>query len=223
MRNASGQSRVVFLVTAAIVGGAACGPAAMQQSSPQSPPPIVQPGAPGEPSRVIDRKTAESLTSPGHTAADVTFMQGMIGHHAQAIEMVELLKTRTNSDEMRKLAERIEVSQTDEMKMMREWLEARGAERPADHAHHAPGGRMPGMLAPEEMAKLAAAKGPEFDELFLKYMIRHHEGAIIMVRDLFATPGAGQESEIYTFASDVVADQRMEIARMAAMLKELQK
>ena len=218
MRNASRQPRVVFLVTAAILG-VACGSAAMQQS----PPPIVQPGAPGEASRIIDRKAAESLTSPGHTPGDVTFMQGMIGHHAQAIEMVELLKTRTNSDDMRKLAERIAVSQTDEMKMMREWLEARGAELPGDHAHHAPGARMPGMLTPEEMAKLAAAKGPEFDELFLEYMIRHHEGAIIMVRELFATPGAGQESEIYTFASDVVADQRMEIARMAAMLKELQK
>jgi len=189
----------------------------------QSAPPIVQPGAPGEPSRVLDRKTAENLTSPGHTAADVAFMQGMIGHHAQAVEMVELLKTRTNSDGMRKLAERIAVSQTDEMKMMREWLEARGAAAPGEHAHHAPGARMPGMLTPEEMAKLAAARGRAFDALFLESMIRHHEGALIMVRDLYSTPAAGQESEIYTFASDVVADQRMEIARMAAMLKELQK
>jgi uncharacterized protein (DUF305 family) len=150
-------------------------------------------------------------------------MQGMIGHHAQAVEMVELLKTRTDSPAMRKLAERIAVSQTDEMQMMREWLEARDAEVPGAHAHHAAGARMPGMLTSEEMAKLAAAKGRAFDKLFLEYMIRHHEGALIMVRDLYATPGAGQESEIYTFASDVVSDQRMEIARMAAMLKELQK
>jgi len=109
------------------------------------------------------------------------------------------------------------------MKMMREWLEARGAAAPGEHAHHAPGARMPGMLTPEEMAKLAAARGRAFDALFLESMIRHHEGALIMVRDLYSTPAAGQESEIYTFASDVVADQRMEIARMSAMLKELQK
>ena len=79
------------------------------------------------------------------------------------------------------------------------------------------------MLTPEEMARLAAAKGPAFDKLFLEDMIRHHEGALVMVRELFATPGAGQESEIFTFASDIEADQRMEIARMVAMLKELEK
>jgi uncharacterized protein (DUF305 family) len=219
MRNAPRHYPVVLLVTAAIAGGVPWRAAAGQQP----PPPIVRPGAPGEPSRIIDRKTAEGLTAPGHTPADVAFMQGMIGHHAQAIEMVELLKTRTNSDDMRKLAERIEVSQNDEMAMMRDWLEARGAGVPNAHAHHAPGARMPGMLTPEEMAKLAAAKGPAFDTLFLEFMIKHHEGALVMVRELFATPGAGQESEIYTFASDVEADQRMEIARMAAMLKELQK
>jgi uncharacterized protein (DUF305 family) len=219
MRNASRQFPLALIALVAIAPGLQGRPAAIQQP----PPPIVQPGAPGEPSRIIDRKTAESLAVPAHTAADVSFMQGMIGHHAQAIEMVELLKSRTNSDDMRKLAARIEVSQTDEMKMMREWLEARGAKVPDEHAHHAPGARMPGMLTPEEMATLAAAKGRTFDKLFLESMIRHHGGALVMVRDLFATPAAGQESEIYTFASDVVADQRMEIARMAAMLKELQK
>lgn len=219
MRNASRQCSTGLLVAAVIAGTVDCRAAAR----PQSPPPIVQPGAPGEPSRIIDRKTAESMTAPAHTGADVSFMQGMIGHHAQAIEMVELLKTRTQSDDMRKLAARIDASQTDEIKMMREWLLARGAKVPDEHAHHAPGARMPGMLTPEEMATLAAAKGRDFDKLFLEYMIKHHEGALVMVRDLFATPGAGQESDIYTFASDVEADQRMEIARMVAMLKELQK
>ena len=151
-------------------------------------------------------------------------MQGMIGHHAQALEMTELLKTRTSSDDIRKLAKRIEVSQADEIRMMRDWLEARGAEAPGEHSHHADGATlMPGMLTAEEMSRLAATKGPDFDKLFLEYMIRHHEGALVMVKQLFATPGAGQESEIFAFASDVDADQRMEIVRMAAMLEELKR
>lgn len=122
---------------------------------------------------------------------------------------------------MRKLGHRIQVSQDDEMKMMREWLVAHGAAVPGEHAHHAP--LMPGMLTAEEMERLRAASGEAFDRLFLEYMIRHHEGALVMVKDLFATPGAAQDADIYAFASDVNADQRMEIARMAAMFKELQK
>jgi uncharacterized protein (DUF305 family) len=135
---------------------------------------------------------------------------------------VKLLETRTESADMRKLSKRIEVSQADEIKMMEEWLTARGQPLPDPHAHHAHGATlMPGMLTAEEMAKLAAARGPAFDRLFLEYMIKHHEGALTMVRELFSTPGAGQESEIYAFASDVDADQRMEIGRMRAMLKEM--
>ena len=112
----------------------------------------------------------------------------------------------------------------DELKFMRHWLEVRGADVPGEHAHHMPGAPlMPGMLTPPEMDRLAAAKGPEFDRLFLEGMIKHHGGALTMVRELFATKGAAQEAEIFGFASDVDADQRMEIARMSAMLKELQK
>jgi uncharacterized protein (DUF305 family) len=125
---------------------------------------------------------------------------------------------------MRKLGLRIEVSQADEIKMMQHWLQARGQEVPGPHAMHMHGATlMPGMLTPEEMQRLAEAKGPEFDRLFLEGMIKHHGGALTMVHDLFATAGAGQESEIFGFASDVDADQRMEIDRMDAMLKELQK
>lgn len=184
---------------------------------------VVQPGAPGQETRVVGRGAVE-IEQPPHTAADVTFMQGMIHHHAQALDMTELLKTRTNSDDMRKLALRIELSQRDEIKMMREWLEARGAEAPGEHAHHAPGAPlMPGMLTADEMQRLTAAKGVEFDRLFLEYMIKHHEGALVMVKELFASPGAAQEGEIFAFASDVDADQLIEIRRMSAMLKELQK
>jgi uncharacterized protein (DUF305 family) len=187
-------------------------------------PPIVHPGAPGAPSRVITAEQAADLSRVQHTDADVRFMQGMMGHHRQAIEMTDLLAERTNSEDMRKLAERIEVSQADEIKMMQQWLEARGQPVPGEHAMHQHGAAlMPGMLTPEEMARLAGARGTAFDRLFLEGMIKHHGGALAMVQELFATPGAGQESEIFAFASDVDADQRMEMDRMSAMLKELQK
>jgi uncharacterized protein (DUF305 family) len=190
-------------------------------------PAIVQPGAPGEPSRIVQAEQARDLSKVQFTPADVKFMQGMIHHHAQAVDMTQLLATRTASDDMKKLALRIELSQNDEMLMMRRWLEVRGQDVPGEHAHHMPGApMMPGMLGKEEMARLAAAKGTEFDRLFLEGMIKHHAGAITMVQELFATPGAGQDSEIYAFASDVDADQRMEIDRMGAMLamiKERQK
>ena len=187
-------------------------------------PPIVQPGAPGQSSRVVTADTAVDLSRVQHTAADVGFMQGMIGHHAQAVEMTALLTSRTTSADMRQLARRIEVSQADEIKMMQRWLEARGQEVPGAHAHHMAGATlMPGMLTQPEMDRLAAAKGAEFDRLFLEGMIKHHEGALVMVKELFATRGAGQESEIFAFASDVDADQRMEIDRMRGMLKEREK
>jgi len=190
-------------------------------------PAIIQPGAPGEPSRVVAAEQARDLSKVGATPADVKFMQGMIHHHAQAIDMTELLKTRTNSNDMKKLGLRIQVSQTDEIRMMQRWLQARGQEVPDPHAMHMPGmimsgmdhgPMMPGMLTPAEMAHLAELKGVEFDRFFLEGMIKHHGGAILMVQELFAAPGAGQESTIYAFASDVVADQQMEIDRMSGML-----
>jgi len=210
------------LALMAAVGLCGCGgdtgqpPAAGDAQAPA----IVQPGAPGQASSVVS--SVPKFDHSSYTDADVKFMQGMIGHHAQAIEMVALLNTRTASEDMKKLALRIQVSQDDEMKMMREWLERRGQDVPGEHAHHT-GALMPGMLTPEEMARLAAAQGPAFDRLFLEYMIKHHSGALIMVEQLFSSPAAGQESDIFAFASDVEADQRMEIERMAGMLKERQK
>ena len=199
-------------------------PPATPVSGTEPAPPIVQPGAPGEPSRVITADKATDLSQVRSTAADVRFMQGMIGHHGQAIEMTALLASRTVREDMRKLALRIEVSQADEIQMMQRWLEARRQEVPGPHAMHMHGATlMPGMLTAEEMARLTGAKGDEFDRLFLEGMIKHHAGALTMVHDLLSTPGAGQESEIFAFVSDVEADQRMEIDRMDAMLKELQK
>jgi uncharacterized protein (DUF305 family) len=176
------------------------------------------------------------LTRVGVTPADVRFMRGMISHHAQAVEMVELLKTRTRREDVKLLGARIEASQRDEIAMMRAWLDARGQAVPdadplhAHHADHAGGGPaeslsmlMPGMLTADQMSELASASGAAFDRLFLSGMIRHHEGALTMVQELFAAPGAAQDSEMFAFASDVDADQRMEMSRMRALLNEVEK
>jgi uncharacterized protein (DUF305 family) len=192
-------------------------------------PPIVQPGAPGQSTQTVAPNQAADLSKVQATDADVKFMQGMIHHHAQALDMVALLEKNTSSDDMRKLGERIKISQRDEIGMMQRWLRARGQEAPDPHAMHMPGMMgmdhdmvmMPGMLTQEEMEHLATLKGVEFDRAFLTGMIKHHGGALTMVHELFATPGAGQESIIFAFASDVEADQQMEIDRMRGMLAAL--
>ena len=151
-------------------------------------------------------------------------MQAMVAHHSQALEMTGLLASRSSREDMRLLGRRIELSQADEIQLMREWLNARRVPLSSHDANHAhPATAMPGMLTADEMRRLAEATDGEFDRLFLELMIKHHEGALTMVDDLFAAVGAGQQSDIFTFASDVDADQRMEIDRMGAMLRELQK
>ena len=136
--------------------------------------------------------------------------------------MAALVYQNSQSDDMKLLAKRIEVSQIDEINMMKDWLTARREILPDQHAHHAGDhALMPGMLTQAEMKRLASASGAEFDRLFLEGMIKHHIGALTMVKELFETPGAGQDAEIFAFASDVDADQSMEIDRMAAMLAVL--
>src|SRR5262245_20757052 len=212
-----------MLAAASAASCRSAAPAAGTSSS-QPRPPIVQPGAPGEPSKVIETAQATDLSHVQATDADVKFMQGMIGHHQQAVEMVALIPTHTTNPEMQLLGKRIDLSQQDEIKMMKRWLEVRGKEIPSEHAMHEHGATMmPGMLTAEEMTRLEAATGREFDRLFLEGMMKHHGGAITMVNELFATPGAGQEVEIFAFASDVDADQRMEIDRMGAMLNAILK
>jgi uncharacterized protein (DUF305 family) len=160
------------------------------------------------------------------TPADVKFMQGMIAHHAQAIEMAALVPTRTTRSDLRTLAQRIDVSQKDEIAMMQRWLTAHHETAPdplAAHEHAAGAEHAPGMLTPEQMAALGKANGAAFDRLFLTGMIQHHWGAVTMVAQLFATPGAAQDSDIFRFASDVDADQRAEIARMRTLLATLSK
>ena len=173
------------------------------------------------PAQTTGTKSATGASArQAFTDADVEFMQGMIGHHTQAVEMVKLLKTRTQSDDMKLLGLRIEVSQNDEIKMMKAWLADRKQDVPGDSDYHMmmqmPDMAMPGMLTQKEMDQLAATKGVEFDRLFLEYMIKHHQGALTMVEAL-TKGGGGQESAVFAFASDVQADQSTEIRRMRGM------
>ena len=183
--------------------------------------------APGARAQHVHGTTpAPQRTEPArdYTAADVAFMQGMIPHHAQALDMTALVDSRTQSHGLRMLAGRIEVSQRDEIQRMQDWLRRRGQTVPevtAGHAGHGMHHLMPGMLSQEEMADLAAASGTAFERKFLTYMIRHHEGALVMVDTLFNTPGAAQSTEVFQFASDIDADQRADIRRMRAMLATL--
>ena len=184
--------------------------------------PIVQPGAPGEPSRLITPEEATNLASLRFSAADVKFVQDMLVHHAQALEMTALVDARTTRDTIRRLAERIELSQRDEIEMMRSWLDAHGLAEPDVGAHHGhEPGSMPGMATPEQMAALRDATGHEFDTLFLELMIEHHRGAIEMVEDLLDQPGSAQDPVLFEFTSDVTSDQSAEIERMDTMLAGL--
>ena len=142
-------------------------------------------------------------------------MQEMIGHHGQALLMTAMVPSRTGNADLRLLAEKIDVSQQDEIASMGRWLRARGEALPDSGMHHHD---MPGMLTDLEIAALGEARGSEFDRLFLTFMIRHHEGALTMVERLFASAGAAQEPELAGFANDVDADQRAEIRRMRALL-----
>ena len=155
-----------------------------------------------------------------YTEADVRFMTDMIGHHAQALAMAALAPRNGASPEILRLAERIAAGQHDEIATMERWLRARG--KPVPEAHHAMHGQpMPGMLTEAQMRELEEARGPEFDRLFLSDMIRHHRGAVAMVKRLYNTPGAAQDDTVFKFADDVGVDQTTEIARMERMLASL--
>ena len=186
---------------------------------------VVQPGAPGAPSRKLPPST--SAVAPPRSQADIEFMQGMIMHHSQAVEMTALIPSRTQNKEVRALGARISLSQTDEIKFMKRWLAARGAPvsmtmpgMPEMDMSGKPMPSMPGMLTPEQMNALQQAKGAEFDRLFLTGMIQHHKGALVMVKQLFDTPGAGEDADLFDFATDADNTQRAEINIMEDMLKE---
>jgi len=154
---------------------------------------------------------------------DSLFMSGMIGHHAQALTMANLVPARGASQLVRILADRIIVSQRDEITAMQAWLAQHGLPAPDSSHHHLTygAGAMPGMLSPAQMKELEAAQGPEFDRLFVALMLQHHQGALAMVDQLRKSPGSGQDSFVNRFASDVYADQHAEIERMARLLVTL--
>src|SRR5215472_488235 len=182
-------------------------------------PVVVQPGAPGKPSERLPASTLPKL--PPRSQAEVEFMQGMIMHHAQAVEMTALIASHTENKDLRLLGARISNSQVDEIKFMKRWLAARG-EALSLSMSDMPGHTMlmPGMLSPEQMEALRKAKDAEFDRLFLTGMIQHHGGALTMVKDLFDTAGAGQDAELFNFATDVDTGQRAEIKIMQTMLEK---
>lgn len=219
------QMTLRYIPALALLVAGACAPATSA--------PVEQPAPrPGQPTNAeieaIYRARQDSARMR-FTEADVKFMEGMIHHHAQAIAMARLAPTHTTTSSIRTLAARIISSQEDEIRSMQTWLRDRGRPVPelhntadavmvhgAEHSMH-----MPGMLTPDQMSALAAARGQEFDRLFLTYMIQHHRGAVTMVRELFATDGAGQDEAAFRLASDVQVDQDTEIARMELMLSQM--
>jgi len=201
--------------------------------------PIIQPGAPGQPSRILTQAEA-TIPSRVPSPADISFMQGMIMHHSQAVEMTDMLLARSRNKDLLTLGKRISISQTDEMKYMKQWLADRGMPasdmkmgghdmaamghdmKGMDHMNMDMGSMplMPGMLSAQQMQALSKATGKTFDHLFLTGMIQHHTGALTMVQDLFNTPGAGQDPVLFDFATDVDNTQSAEIKIMQGMLSK---
>ena len=219
----------VVTVTNIIFGVCLAGISAQAQQAPV----VVQPGAPGAPSKTLPASTPAK--KPVISSADVEFVQGMIMHHRQAVEMSELMASHTHSKAMLDLGKRISLSQNDEIKWMQHWLQVRGfaTSMPMPQmSHDMPGmvgmhhaaamPMMPGMLTSEQMQALRASRDDGFDRLFLTGMIQHHRGALTMVKNLFDSPGAGQDGELFDFATDVDNTQRAEIILMEKMLKENQ-
>ena len=225
--NRSGLNRslaarhVTPLVALAVV--CLCSPLAHAQKSVM--PVIVQPGAPGQPTRTLPPNTHGAL--PPRSQAEIEFMQGMIMHHQQAVEMTALIPSHTENPDVRLLGARISRSQSDEIHFMQRWLEARGEptsmEMPGMPGMDMSGKAMPlmpGMLTPEQMDALRKARGAEFDRLFLTGMIQHHGGALTMVHDVYQEAGAGQDADFFDFTTDVDTGQRAEIRIMQGLLKK---
>ena len=204
-----------FLIAAVVSSG--CG-ASMHARA--SEPPVTVATAP-PPNSPAAQARADS-GRPAYAVADVKFMQGMIHHHAQAIVMARLARTHGAARDIQTLAERIDVSQRDEIEFMQRWLRERREAVP-DPAHTMAGHQthetmMPGLLTAAQMKQLESARGAEFDRLFLTFMIQHHQGALTMLQELFGSQGAAQDAFVFRFASDVEADQSAEIERMEKML-----
>ena len=218
------MTRSAVLLVAAALAGCATTPAPATPA-PRSAPSGTTPAA----AATATPTAAPAATGRPITAADIHFMTGMIGHHAQAVMIAGWAASHGASSSIQTLAGRIIVSQNDEIRFMQNWLRDQGQPVPAvdtAHAHMAMPGMdhgemMPGMLTAEQLAQLDAARGKEFDRLFLTFMMQHHRGAITMVNQLIESPGAAQDDLVFKFISDVNADQTTEIDRMATMLLTL--
>ena len=183
----------------------------------------MQPGAPGAGVRELTAQEASEIAKSSYSPDDVRFMQDMIPHHNQAVQMAALVAERTNNPDLGEIAGRIDASQADEIAFMQGWLTERGEVAPDPTAHHAmhTSHDMAGMATPEQMAELASAEGSDFDRLFLTLMIEHHKGAVTMVEDLLEKPGSAYDPVLLDFTTDVVNDQEAEIERMDTMLAGL--
>lgn len=211
-----------LLIVVLLVGSASCATSAPAPTPAPTPAPAAEPMTElvVEP---VGASRSDSLLKRG-PVADAHFMRQMMAHHAQALTMSALVPARTSRDDLRLLAQRIDVSQRDEIAWIQRWLRDHGhpvSDGGSTHDIHTAHGamQMPGMLSTAELERLAGSTAGEFDRLFIEYMIRHHEGALVMVAELLGSPGAGQEPALFRFASDVDADQRAEIARMRALLR----
>ncbi len=202
--------------TTAVATAIAAAPAAAQDVT------IVQPGAPGQASQVLTAEQAIDLADSSYSPADVRFMQGMIVHHQQAVEMAALVKDRTNQEDVVKIADKIDASQADEIIFMTSWLADRGesTEMSGHHMHHGDH-QMAGMATPAQMAQLAQSNGTAFDRLFLQLMVTHHKGAVKMVDDLHRERGSAFDPVMFNFTNDIVNDQKSEIDRMNGVLAQL--
>ncbi|MFB8387378.1 DUF305 domain-containing protein [Microbacterium sp. NPDC055910] len=189
------------------------------EAAPTSTAPVVQLGGPGEPNRTLSPEEAAAIQGPPYVEEDVVFVRDMLHHHSQAIIMTDLVAERSDDEEVRMLAQRMAIGQEEEMRQMESWLQDRGEPaRDPDAGHDAHAG-MPGLLTEAELDALATAEGKAFDRMFLELMIKHHEGAVTMVVDLYAS-GGGQEVAIDTIARHVEGDQNIEIKRMQGMLAD---
>jgi len=183
-------------------------------------PNVVQAGAPGEASRRLSEDDLEEIEPPSHTKADVEFVQGMIHHHVQGVQMASYVPDRSIGSDLPLLAKRMEISQVTEIELMERWLETRSEEAHSQHGPGHDGELMPGMLTEPELAELEAARGAGFNRLFLRRMIRHHQGALTMVRQLREANG-GMQPELDKLIREIDADQTIEIGRMRQLLAPL--
>ena len=212
------------LICAALLYVGAAAAFGQTPPQPEQTVPLIMPGAPGKPEKILTEATTAGTGPQKATDADIKFMQGMIMHHNQAVEMVALMPGRTKNPKLIALGQRISISQTDEMKFMKRWLTYRDkpvsemGDMDMSHMAHMDMPLMPGMLTPKQMDALKKSSGAKFDQLFLTGMIQHHGGALTMVKELFDTPGAAQDMQLFDFTADIGVTQSGEIDAMRIML-----